>query len=329
MTVASLSAQRGAMTLPRPAGFVWRAYFAPVNRATNAPAVFDPARDGNFDLEAPPAPWIACGAVANLTRIAGTKLNAIVSGPRAAASTQFRSKVEARIEFEFLEWGKLQMALSAGSQHMNLLAEANGASAAPSGGAGAAKVPVLAGSSATEIVVGGANIGGFSVGDLVAIDIDYTGQTGYVGSGASAAHVKNASDVGNDQHYIRRVTFNVGRIRAKTTSTLQLAQPLLASPTTAMSVQRILGFVDREGGSFFTEWSALFVCEAETGGRVCIHYPRVQPAIPAAESTEAAGAIAMLALHTSLIALPTTDPNDNEQVLCYRSFIPAANAAVY
>jgi len=161
------------------------------------------------------------------------------------------------------------------------------------------------------------------------VDIDYSGQLGFVGSGVSAAYVKSAASVGSDPDYIRRVTFNVARIKAQTTNSLLLAQPLIAEPTTAMSVQRVLGFVDREGGSFFSEWSALFVCEAETGGRVCIHYPRVQAGGPAAEAAESADAIAMLALRTSLIALPTIDPNDSEQVLCYRSFIPAANAALY
>jgi hypothetical protein len=33
-----------------------RAYFAPVDRATNAPTIFDPAKDGGFSVDAPPAP---------------------------------------------------------------------------------------------------------------------------------------------------------------------------------------------------------------------------------------------------------------------------------
>ena len=33
-------------------------------------------------------------------------------------------------------------------------------------------------------------------------------------------------------------------------------------------------------------------------------------------------------LHVDLRALPTTDSNDNETVLCYRSYFPAPNAAL-
>ena len=50
--------------------------------------------------------------------------------------------------------------------------------------------------------------------DLVAVDVDYTGQTGYVGSGASAAYVRSAASVASDMNYIRRVTLNVGRVVA-------------------------------------------------------------------------------------------------------------------
>ena len=39
----------------------------------------------------------------------------------------------------------------------------------------------------------------------------------------------------------------------------------------------MVAFVDREGGKFFQEWSALFVAEDESGGRVCFHYPRLSP----------------------------------------------------
>src|SRR5258708_38095138 len=47
------------------------------------------------------------------------------------------------------------------------------------------------------------------------------------------------------------------------------------APAAGASAQVVVAFVDREGGSFFQEWSALFVAEEESGGRVCFYYPRL------------------------------------------------------
>jgi hypothetical protein len=102
------------------------------------------------------------------------------------------------------------------------------------------------------------------------------------------------------------------------------------APPSGASVQQIFGFLDREGGSFFQEWSAIFVVPEESGGRLVFHYPRLQPALAASETAiEIAAPIQAHALHAAFFALPTIDPNDNEQVLCYRSYFSAGNAAIY
>jgi len=44
---------------------------------------------------------------------------------------------------------------------------------------------------------------------------------------------------------------------------------------------------------------------------------------------EIAGPLTSLGLHASFLALPFTDTNDGQAVLCYRSYFPAAMAAVY
>jgi hypothetical protein len=88
--------------------------------------------------------------------------------------------------------------------------------------------------------------------------------------------------------------------------------------------------VDREGGSFFQEWSGLFVLVSETGGRILYHYPRLQAATPAQETKSTiAGSCEGWSLRASLIALPTKDVNDSEQVLCYRTYLPTTTAALY
>ena len=71
---------------------------------------------------------------------------------------------------------------------------------------------------------------------------------------------------------------------------LQLGAPLLAgAPAAGMQVSRLVGFVDREGGGFFQEWSGLFVMDGEQGDRVIYHYPRLQAMQGSAETVEAAG----------------------------------------
>ena len=138
---------------------------------------------------------------------------------RALPAAQFRGPLEARVDFDFRQWGKLQMALAGGSEHMNVLAPASGsASPAPSGGTPAPGAAVLPGSTARELVFG-AGVGSmFSAGCLIAVDVDYQQQIGYVGSGIAAAYVSSPAAVKQDPNYVRRVTFNVGRV-AEVTAT--------------------------------------------------------------------------------------------------------------
>jgi hypothetical protein len=47
------------------------------------------------------------------------------------------------------------------------------------------------------------------------------------------------------------------------------------------------------------------------------------------DMTEIEKPLASVGLHASFIALPFTDTNDGQTVMCYRSYFPAAMAAVY
>lgn len=320
-----MTTTRAAMN---PAGRRWRAYFAPVDRVSGAPAIFDPALDAAFALDAPASPWVDAGWIENFTRSAATEVLALRSGPKQAVARQARTKLSAHLEFEFCDWGKLQMALAGGGQHMNVLASSTGPRVPSGTAADAAAVPLLAGSTATQLVVGAAAVAGFDVGDVVAVDIDYAAQTGYVGSGIAGAYVKSAADVGNNADYIRRVTFNVGRIASKDATSLTLAQPLLGSaPAASAKVQKIVGFVDREAGAFFQEWSGLYIFESEAGGRVALYYPRLQSAAPFAENTfDLAPPLRGMTLRARFTALPFTDANDSEPCVCWRSYYPASSA---
>jgi hypothetical protein len=299
-----------------------------VNRANGAATVFDAAQQGAFALDSPPSPWIDLGWCNGFRRRnsdgAATGIAALRTGAPAIAAGQVRTEFESVVQLEFASWGKLQMALACGSQQMNLLRTAGGVAPNGSGGAAAGAIALQPGSSASSLQVGTA-ASAFAAGDLVVVDADYTGQTGYVGAGVSGAYVRAAADVNGDAHYIRRVSLNVARIAQIAAGALQLESPLPAgAPASGMQVGRVVGFVDREGGSFFQEWSALFVLEGEQGDRVIFHYPRLQAMQGAAESVEALTApLERIRLAGAFRALPVTDANDGERVLCFRSYLPA------
>lgn len=302
-----------------------RAYFAPVNRVNRVATVFDPSVNGRFSLDAPPAPWIDLGWIEDFGRKSLSKIAPLVIGSPGMTQYQVKDSVDATVSFRFKMWSKLSMALSSGTQHMNLLAPASGAAANGSGSKAIAATG-LAASGSTATFVAMTSTTGFSAGSIVAVDNDYAAQMGFVGAGVSAAYVQSAAAVNSDPDFIRRVSFNVARVSQVASNGLTLAQPLVAGvPTSTMKVQQVLGFVDREGGSFFQEWSALFVMPGEQGERILFYYPRLQATAGAAEAaTGLLAPIERIALSASFRALPVADANDSQQVVCFRSFLPSA-----
>jgi len=317
-----------------------RGYFAAVNRGTATPVLFDPAEMGGFSLDSPPMPWVSLGWIAGFTRKAGSKTTPIWTGIPAAVLEQTRETLDAQVSLQFLSWTKLTMALATGSQHMNLLVAASGAPAAADGATGVPAKTIQSGATATLIPLSSADAATFAPGQIVAVDVDYAGQTGFVGSPVSGAYVKTAL---TDVDYVRRVTFNVALIASVSTTGLVLAEalpggvPVTGSGSTGMKAQALVGFVDREGGSFFQEWSALFVMEGGQGERIFFHYPRLQSLGSAFETANAldgrnrsgsSGTLERVLLAGEFRALPVVDPLDGERVVCYRSYLPAANALV-
>lgn len=325
-----------------------RAYFAPVNRAAQTPVLFDASEQGEFDLDSPPAPWISLGWIRNFVRKPLGKMVPVVTGIPATVLEQTWELLDAQVSFHFQSWTKLTMALSTGSQHMNLLAAAGGAAPAADGGSAISAVMIQTGATATFIPLAAADAATFAAGQMVAVDVDYTGQTGYVGTPVSGAYVKTPL---TDVNYVRRVTFNVARIVSVTSAGLTLAEALPGgAPGLGMKAQALVGFVDREGGSFFPEWSALFVLEGSQGERIFYHYPRLQPVVgtvekPLVPATDVSlpiedkikpllvapkyqGSLERIALTALCRAMPVTDPLDGELVLSYRSFLPAANTLI-
>lgn len=291
-----------------------RGYFAPVNRLTATPAAFDATAVAAFDPDAPPAPWVDLGWIGGFTRASETKLQVVESGAPGTVLLQGRQSIGATVSMTFERWSKLTMALSCGAQQMNVLK------------AGTNPTAIAAVSSTPTFLSTPNGAGTIQAGDMIAVDADYNGATGYVGAGASAAYLTTA--IGSDVHWIRRMTLNVGRVTAVTTAGLRLAEPLLAGvPTQGMQGQTIVALQDREGGTFFQEWSGLFCMPGEQGDALFFYYPRLQTMGGPAESTALLVApLTQVLLMGRFIALPVVDPVDGAQVCCYRTYLPCANA---
>jgi hypothetical protein len=217
----------------------------------------------------------------------------------------------------FERWSKLTMALSCGTQQINVLKAA------------ANPVAIAAANSTASFLNTPNGAGTIQAGDMIAVDADYSGQTGYVGTGASAAYLATAISSG-DLHWIRRMTLNVGRVTAVTASGLQLAEPLLAGvPTQGLQAQPVVAFEDREGGTFFQEWSGLFCMQGEQGDALFFYYPRLQTMGGAAEVVVPITApLSQVVLNGRFVALPVLDPMDGSQVCCYRTYLPSTNAQI-
>lgn len=315
-------------------GSGFRGFFAPYTQgATPAPTLFDPARQGRFDTHTPPAGWVDLGWIDQFRRSPAGRVGQIRSGYRGAVRAQYRGEIGSAVEFEFREWGKLQMALATGTTHFNILKAAAGAAQQPLGGSPAAAVALGAGSTASviELAVGGG--AQFQAGEMIAVDVDFTGQAGFVGSGVQATFVTPSAVT--DVDFIRRVTFNVGVIQSKTGDSLTLAQPLLGGvPLAAAKVQAVTGFASREGSSFIQSWSAVFVVDTADGAQLYYYYPQLSVSNEREDASfdvENAGTadVRGYALRAEFNALAFEDSIDGETVVCYRGFFPAPGSQAY
>jgi hypothetical protein len=321
----------GWISAPGPVVRRVRAYFAPVNRTTQTPMLFDPSTQGGFILDEPPAPWINLGWIQGFTRTSTSKSAMLMTGIPAAGLEQVRESLDAQVSFQFLSWTKLTMALATGSQHMNLLCPAGDATPSADGGRASAAICIQAGSSGKFISLAGADTARFVAGSMIAVDDDYSGQTGFIGSPVAGAYLRKAL---SDVDYIRRITFNVALVSQVTSSGLMLANPLPGgTPSSTAKLQMVTGFVDRVGGSFYHEWSALFAMEGSQGERIFHHYPRLQTMAYAEEAavslaSRGKGVLERILLKGEFRALPVTDPLDGERILCYRSFLPAPKSLI-
>ncbi len=278
---------------------------------------FDAATAATFDPDTPPAPWMDLGWISGFTRASETKLQVVESGAPGTILLQGRQSVGATLSMTFERWSKLTMALSCGAQQINVLKT------------GANPVAIAAASSTATFLSTPNGAGTIQAGDMIAVDADYSGQTGYVGAGASAAYLATAISSG-DLHWIRRMTLNVGRVTAVTASGLQLAEPLLAGvPAQGMQAQAVVAFRIEKAARFSRNGPGCFACRASWGTRCSSTIPRLQTMAGAAETVAAIAApLSEVLLNGKFVALSILDSKDGSQVCCYRTYLPSANAQI-
>lgn len=309
-----------------------RAYFAPVNRITGQPTPFNPGLSNAWHADEPPAPWIDLGWVYDLVRTSTSKILAVDAGSPSAARAQVRTDLGAMVSCSFASWTKLTMALTSGSEQMNILALSTLVDQSTE--TAVKIVPALTlqpNSTATTLYPTPTVLSTVMPGNLVVVDEDYTSEAGFIGAGVSATYVKSPAYVGLDMDYVRRVSFNVARVASiASDGGLRLAQPLIAGiPTATMKMQCTLGFVNREGGSFFQEWSGLFLVEGVQGETLFCYYPRLQACEVSKEvKMPLATSLDMIQLYGNFRALPIIDSLDGQAVLCYRYFCPAVSTYI-
>ena len=215
---------------------------------------------------------------------------------------------------------------------MNVLVPASGAAAAADGAQAAAAVTPQSGSTSTSIPLATADAAKFAAGSIIAVDVDYTGQTGFVGTPVAGAYVRQAL---TDVDYIRRVTFNVALVSQVSCDRADAGRTIAGrragSGRQGAGGDRICGPRRRQllsgvVGTF---------CDGGQPGRESL-----LPLSEAAELWQARkrqfhhstrknqNGQSRVLLKGQFLALPVTDPLDGERVVCYRSFLPAANALV-
>lgn len=331
-----------------------RAYFAPYNIAIGSavastilgPTILDLQFNLPINTNSPPSGWFDCGWIKNFKITPGSKIGQVRSGYRGAVRAQYRGEVGETIDFSFREACRMQWKIATGTTPFNLLANQPSASTVgPLSASGAPKTSMVSytpGSGMTQptLVVGNNAVINAVVGSFIVADLDYNPtQSGIVG--ASGQPVFPGQIVDTD--YVRKTSDFVARVVAVSGNTLTLDQNFVGGgsgnptgpvqPPAGSNVQLITGWSAREGGTYITEWSGLFIIDMEDIAQIAIYYPHLSInqfkdiqawTIENQGTTDQTG----YDLDTTMTALAFDDPLDGETVVGYYGFIPAPGSNV-
>lgn len=325
-------------------GAGWRAFYAPYNISlgsavadtTQGPNILDLTK-GPFDENNLPAGWFDLGWIKDFAMSPESKVGNIRSGYRGAVRSKVRGMVGEKMQFKFREAGRMQYKIATGTDVINLLAGgAVTSTTGPVSASGSTKVAMISYNPAGPSVTVAAGSGSlFSVNDLIVVDKDYDGVSyGLLGENATPVFQGGVTDV----DYIRKTSDFVGRITAIQSDVLTLSGKLVGGgsgtpsgnvvPQAGSKVQKLTGFTAREGGTYITEWTALFTMKCIDRSQLVVYYPHMAIdtfrginawAIEDVGTTDETG----YELETSQEAMAFDDPIDGQTIIGYRAFYPA------
>lgn len=339
-------------------GAGWRGFFAPFNIAAAAatsnttvgPTILDLQTAGPINTNNPPAGWFDLGWIKDTKITPGSKIGQVTSGYRGAVRAQYRGQVQETLEFKFREATRMAFKIATGNIPFNLLKNSVPSTVGPLSGSGAQTVPLgasgyqaagagtTAGSPTLFVPSGSGSL--FTAGDFIVCDQDYAGQYGLVGDVGAPVQNGQVTDV----DYIRKTSDYVARITAITAGAvsgqdgLVLSAPIVGggsaasgspnvAPTAGAKIQKITGWASREGGTFITEWSGMFVMDTVDQAQILLYYPHLSIsqfkdisswAIANVGTTDETG----YDLDTMMEALAFDDPLDGETIVGYKAFYP-------
>lgn len=351
------------------AGF--RGYFAPFNSALASnqtsslfgPTIYDLNVQGRFIDGVPPG-WFDLGWMTKVKITPGSKVGQISSGYRGAVRAQFRGQVAEKVSAEFMEMSRMALKIASGTQVFNLLATTQVVnSAGPLSASGTTAVAMGSGGYLPNGLATGPTVGlptllvpagsgaNFPAGSYVVCDLDYTANTfGFIGPAGANLFPGQSVDV----DFIRKTSdFVAGVVQVVPTATggqdaLVLSAPfvgggnngLLAtagfgptSPAAGSKVQAVTGYTTREGGTYISEFSAIFTLDTEDQSQIVIYYPHLSidaftgwnsTAIPEQGTTDQA----QFTMPFSYNALAFDDPYDGETVVRYAAYFPSAGKQI-
>ena len=335
-------------------GAGYRAYFAPYNSALGSgtantalgPTILDLQTLGPFNSITPPAGFTDLGWIKDFKVTPGSKIGQVRSGYRGAVRAQYRGQVGESFEFKFREASRMAFKISTGTNPFNLLVGTGATTAGPLSASGAPKTGMVSYSSSTpSITVTSAAAIGASAGSFIVADIDYVpslitppalASYGIIGESGQVVFPQAVTDV----DYIRKTSDFVARVVSVSSNVLTLNAPFVGggqgttvntantpqgTPPAGSNVQVISGWAAREGGTFITEWTGLFILDTIDQAQIAFYWPHIsinQFREVAAWAIEGVGTTDLTGYELDCVmeALAFDDPLDGETVVGYTAY---------
>jgi len=331
-------------------GAGYRAFFAPYNAALGSsvantalgPTVLDLQTGGPFSTITPPTGFTDLGWIKDFKVTPASKIGQVRSGYRGAVRAQYRGQVGESFEFKFREASRMAWKIASGTDPINLLNTTVSSTAGPLSASGAPTATMsnysVVGGVATLTLGSSPSGAGITVGSYLVCDLDYD-LVSYGLIGEAGVPIFNGAVT--DVDYIRKTSDFVARAVAINGNAITLDQPFVGggsgtsanpnlntaqgTPPTGSKVQAMKGWAAREGGTFITEWTGLFLLDTVDQAQIAFYCPHVsisqyrgeQPwAIENVGTTDLTG----YELDCVMECLAYDDPLDGETVCAYHAF---------